>query len=252
MKPCLIIQRVSSFVGLPGNMPHVGTAKKWIYKVLPWTSAFIPLNTSGTLEDTWSHIFQLPDAVAYESSAWSVETGCCNRRQVPELTDFNTCETQWVEWWNNSILLSKILPHIRKIPNVAGCDRMVECGWSDDLRMNWITIHTTEQGGSRIRLDKNSRLWMFESHGAMSGTNFKKNQKSKTPYLVHYKLYHLKKWLSSMERFDLDCYHIGEVSSSITTGYFFFFSEIYSLWLLLALLFTYLCTKNLTLPLRNL
>ena len=29
-------------------------------------------------------------------------------------------------------------------------------------------------------------------HGAMSGTNFKKNQKSKNPYLVHYKLCHLK------------------------------------------------------------
>ena len=29
-------------------------------------------------------------------------------------------------------------------------------------------------------------------HGAMSGTNFKKNQKSKTPYLVHYKLCYLK------------------------------------------------------------
>jgi hypothetical protein len=29
-------------------------------------------------------------------------------------------------------------------------------------------------------------------HGAMSGTNFKKNQKSKTPYLVHYKLGYLK------------------------------------------------------------
>ena len=88
-------------------------------------------------------------------------------------------------------------------------------------------------------------------HGAMSGTNFKKNQKSKTLYVVHYKLSCLKEWLSSMEGFDLDCCHIAKVSSSITTGCIFF-SEIYSLWLLLALLLTYLCTKNLTLPLRNL
>ena len=64
-----------------------------------------------------------------------------------------------------------------------------------------------------------------EGHGAMSGTNFKKNQKSKTPYLVHYKLCHLKGWLSSMERFDLDCYYIDEVSSSITTGCIFFFQK---------------------------
>ena len=94
-------------------------------------------------------------------------------------------------------------------------------------------------------------MWLWGGHGAMSGTNFKKNQKSKTPYLVHYKLCYLKQWLSSMERFDLDCYYIDEVSSSITTGCIFF-SEIYSLWLLLTLLFKYLCTKNLTLLLRNL
>ena len=55
------------------------------------------------------------------------------------------------------------------------------------------------------------------SHGAMSGTNFKKNQKSKTPYLVHYKSCHLTEWFSSTERFDLDCNYIDEVSSSITT-----------------------------------
>jgi hypothetical protein len=30
-----------------------------------------------------------------------------------------------------------------------------------------------------------------KGHGAMAGTNFKKNQKSKTPYLVHYKLGYL-------------------------------------------------------------
>ena len=61
----------------------------------------------------------------------------------------------------------------------------------------------------------------------------------------------MKEWLSSMEKLDLDHCQIGEASSSITTGCIFF-SEIYSLWLLLALLFTYLCTKNLTLPLRKL
>ena len=37
-----------------------------------------------------------------------------------------------------------------------------------------------------------TRIELAIGHGAMSGTNFKMNQKSKTPYLVHYKLYHLK------------------------------------------------------------
>ena len=74
-----------------------------------------------------------------------------------------------------------------------------------------------------------SQIPVAEGHGALSGTNFKKNQKSKTPYLVHYKLCHLKEWLSSMERFNLDCYHIGKVSSSITTGCIFFFRNIFTL-----------------------
>ena len=76
-------------------------------------------------------------------------------------------------------------------------------------------------------------------HGAMSGTNFKKNQKSKTPYLMHYKLCHLKEWLSSMERFDLDHYHIGKVSSSITIGCIFFFRNIFTDFFLLSYLHIY-------------
>ena len=80
----------------------------------------------------------------------------------------------------------------------------------------------------RIRSDS-SQIPIAEGHGAVSGTNFKKNQKSKTPYLVHYKLCHLKEWLSSTEKFDLDCYYIDEVSSSITTGCISFFRNIFTL-----------------------
>ena len=73
----------------------------------------------------------------------------------------------------------------------------------------------------------------------------------KIRYVVDYKFAYLKGWPSSMERCDTGYrFTVRSPVQSLLAACFFL--KIKWLWLLISLLFTNLCTKNLTLPLRNL
>ena len=68
---------------------------------------------------------------------------------------------------------------------------------------------------------------------------------------MDYKFPDLKGWLSSMKRCDTGyCFVVRAPVQSLQAALFFL--KIYLLWLLITFLSTNLCTKNLTLPLRNL
>ena len=73
-----------------------------------------------------------------------------------------------------------------------------------------------------------SRGSIFPGHGAMSGTNFKKNQKSKTRSLVHYKFCCLKGCLSLMERLHLGYYFMPRSPVQFLEAALSFFQKIYA------------------------
>ena len=73
------------------------------------------------------------------------------------------------------------------MPAAFSIHSYLDAAWySSDQTKDW--AESSSPIGTTIR----EQSLVKPGHGAMSGTNFKKNQKSKTPYLLHYKLCHLK------------------------------------------------------------